>query len=320
MSRQAYRDEYPMTPPRERGTWRALALAIMMHALLFWLLWHGIHWQNSTPAGTEAELWTPDETVQQVQPTPPPAPPVVTPPPQPDDAEIALQQAKQKQEEAERQAALAEQARQQQLQQQLQQEAEQRLQQQREEQARQDALKAEQQKKLLAQQQQQQLAKQAEQAKEQQQKDEAKKAAEALKAKQLAEAQAKAKLDKQRQANLAALRGLAGTAPNGEGFTQAGTGSGAGGNGSAGYADKVRRKVLPNVTFGGAISDNPEAVVTVNCAPDGTVLSASISRPSNNPAWDAAVLRAVQLSSPMPRDVGGTAPHSFTITFKPKNG
>ncbi len=157
---------------------------------------------------------------------------------------------------------------------------------------------------------------QAEQAKEQQQKDEAKKAADELKAKQEAEA----KLDQQRQANLAALKGLAGTSANGEGFAQAGTGSGAGGNGSAGYADKVRRKVLPNVTFGGNLSDNPQAVVTVNCAPDGTVLSASISRPSSNPAWDAAVLRAVQLSSPMPRDVDGSAPHSFTITFRPKNG
>jgi len=309
MSRKAYRDEYPFTPPRERGMWRSLALAILMHGLLLLLLWHGINWHNNAPAGAEAELWTPEETVDQVQtpPPPPPATPVVAPP-QPDDAEIALQQAKQKQEEAQRQAELDEQARQQKLQQ----EAEQRLQQQREEQARQDALKAEQQKKLLAQQQQQKL----EQAKEQQQ-DEAKKAADALKAKQQAEAQAKAKLDKQRQANLAALKGLAGTAANGDGLAKAGTGNGSGGNDRNAYGDKIRRYVKQYVSFGGDKANTGWVVVNVNCAPDGTVLSAQVTSPSNNPAWDAAVMRAVQAASPLPRDTDGKALPRYTLRFNP---
>jgi len=311
--------DYPFEPPRERGTWRSLTLAVIMHGLLLALLLHGIDWQNSTPAGAEAELWTPDETVDQVQPTPtpPPTPQAVTPPPQNDDAEIALQEAKKRQEEAQRQADIAEQERQKLLQKQ----ADDRLQQERAAQAKLDQQKADQQKKLQqAQQQQQQQQVKDQQDKLQLDKDAAKKAAEqAAKAKQAAAAQAKAKLDQARQARLNALKGMAGSNPSGSGLAAAGTGTGSGGNGSAGYADKVRHKVLPNVTFGGSIDSNPETVVTVTCAPDGTVLDAHVSKPSSNPAWDSAVLNAVQVSSPMPRDKDGSAPHNFTITFKPKN-
>ena len=50
--------EYPLQPPRERGTGRAFVFALVMHALLGFFLYHGIQWQNSTPEGAEAELWT----------------------------------------------------------------------------------------------------------------------------------------------------------------------------------------------------------------------------------------------------------------------
>ena len=63
---------YPLRPPSERGTWRAFALAALMHVLLGFFLYHGIHWQNSTPAGAEAELWTEVPDVQTPRPVPPP--------------------------------------------------------------------------------------------------------------------------------------------------------------------------------------------------------------------------------------------------------
>jgi len=305
--------DYPFEPPRERGMWRSLALALVMHGLLLLLLLHGIDWQNSTPAGAEAELWTPDETVDQVQPTPAPqpTPPVVTPPPQQDDAEIALQQAKQRQEEAQRQADLAEQARQKQLQK----DAEVRLQQERAAQAKLDQQKAEQQKKLL-QEQQQQLKDQ--QTKAEQDKDAETKAAEqAAKAKQAAAAQAKAKLDQARLANLNALKGMAGKSPNGNGMAAAGTGTGSGGRGTTGYGDKIKRHVKQNISFGGERSGTNWVVVDVRCGPDGTVLSSDVTTPSNNPAWDASVLRAIQASSPFPPDTDGKVLPRFTLRFNP---
>ena len=58
MSRTAARTDRANRPigPRndERGTGRAFLLALFMHALLFALLFYGMRWQNSSPAGSEA--------------------------------------------------------------------------------------------------------------------------------------------------------------------------------------------------------------------------------------------------------------------------
>ena len=76
----------PIRPPRERERFPRAALAALMHLLLGWLLYHGINWQNNTPAGSEAELWTeiPDLSTPTPRPAPPPPAPVkVQPAPQP---------------------------------------------------------------------------------------------------------------------------------------------------------------------------------------------------------------------------------------------
>ena len=85
--------EYPLKPPHERGTGRAFALALVMHALLGLLLYHGIQWQNSTPAGEEAELWTevPDSAIPHPVAPPPPVPVAPAPPVRDEQADIALQ-------------------------------------------------------------------------------------------------------------------------------------------------------------------------------------------------------------------------------------
>jgi colicin import membrane protein len=336
------RAAYPARPPRERGTWRALALAVVMHMLLAAFLFFGIHWKNSSPTGSEAELWT-DTSV--VAPTPPapvaPAPVQPAPPPPPqEDAEIALQQAKRKQiEQQQKEAALlAEQQRQAQLRLQQQETARQKeLADQQAALAKQKAtrdaadkaaqaqaskqaqIEADKRQKQLEQK-QQQLAdeqKAAQQQKSDQAKADQQKAA---KAKQEADAKTKAAADQARRARLASLQGAAGSGETtGTGAGTTGSATGGGGNGSPGYADKVRQRVKPNITFSGAVDGNPAAVVSVSCAPDGTILSARISSSSGNQAWDEAVLRAVQASDPMPRDVDGKAPRSFQIRFKPKD-
>lgn len=121
MKQPSTRTAYPPQPPRERGTWRAFALAALMHVLLALFLYHGVQWQNSTPAGAEAELWT---AVPDTAAPPAIAPPVVTPPakvappPPPvrnEEADIALQQKKRQQEAAAREAQLEEQRREQRL-------------------------------------------------------------------------------------------------------------------------------------------------------------------------------------------------------------
>ncbi len=92
-----------------------------------------------------------------------------------------------------------------------------------------------------------------------------------------------------------------------------------GGKASPGYADRVRRRVQPNIAFTGDVEGNPSAVVTVSLASDGSLLSARLSKSSGDSAWDNAVLRAVERSDPLPRDESGKAPSNFTITFRPKD-
>ncbi|WP_133650345.1 cell envelope integrity protein TolA [Paraburkholderia flava] len=324
---------YPLQPPRERGTGRAIALAIVMHLLLGYFLYHGIQWQNSTPEGAEAELWTavPDTTLPQPVPTPPVrvAP---TPPVNDEEADIALQEKKRKQEEAARQAQLAEQQRQK-LQAQQEAEADAKRQQQLAAQqaaqlAQQKAADAKQkqqqadklrQQQLAEQQKQQQLEQQKEDQQKQAQADAKKKADadKAAKAKAQADVQAK-KLDQERRARLAQMQGLAGgEGSTGNGLAKSGTGSGSGGTAiSPGYADKVKRLVKQNLNYAGA-KDQITTLIAVRCSPTGTVLSATIVSSSGNAEWDEAAMRAVRRSDPMPRDVDGKTPPSFNIKLTP---
>ena len=326
--------EYPLQPPRERGTGRAFVFALAMHALLGFFLYHGIQWQNSTPEGAEAELWTevPDSAIPRVAP-PPPAPVAPAPPVPDEQADIALQEKKRKQQEAARQAQLAEQQRQQKLQ--AQQEAEAKRQQQLAEQAAQlaaqkaAAAKQKQQQQQAEKLKQQQLAEQQKQQLKEQQEEQQKQAEaeaqkkadaqKAAKAKAQAEAAAQAKkVDAERRARLAQMQGMAGPpGSTGNGLGKSGTGSGSGGNAaSPGYADKVRRVVRPNISWGGE-TEGLETVIAVRCSPTGTLLSATIAHSSGNSAWDDAALRAVQRSDPMPQDIDGKTPSSFRITLRP---
>jgi colicin import membrane protein len=337
MKRAAYR---PIRPPRERGTTRAFVFAVVMHALLAAFLYFGIHWKNSSPTGSEAELWSDVPDV-----TPPPPPPVAPaplqpapPPPPQEDADIALQEAKRKQQEQQQKdaALLAEQQKQAQLKLQQQEAARQKeLADQQaalaKQKAAQDAAtkaaqaEAAKQAQIEAQKKQQQLEqqKQQEQADQQKAQQEASAKAEAqkaAKAKAEADAKAKAAADQARHARLAALQGAAGEGETtGVGAGTTGSATVAGGNGSPGYAEKVRAKVKPEINFGGNVDDNKAAVVAVSCAPDGTVLSVRLVSSSGNDGWDAAVQRAVDAASPMPRDTDGKAPKSFQIRFRQRD-
>ncbi|MGF6295923.1 cell envelope integrity protein TolA [Paraburkholderia youngii] len=339
--------EYPLQPPRERGTGRAFLFALVMHALLGFFLYHGIQWQNSTPEGEQAELWTevPDSAIPHPVVTPPPAPVAPAPPVRDEQADIALQERKRQQQEAARAAQLAEQQRQLKLKEQQEAEAkrqqqlaaeqaaqlaaqkaaklkQQQAQQQQQQQQQAEKLKQQQ---LAEQQKQQQLKEQQEQQQKQaqaeaQKKAEAEKAAKA-KAQTEAAAQAKKQLDADRRARLAQMQGLAGgvggSSSSSNGLGKSGTGSGSGGTAaSPGYADKVRRLVLQHVNWGGE-TEGLETVIAVRCSPDGNQLSANITHSSGNAAWDAAALRAVKASDPMPRDVNGKTPDYFTITLRP---
>ena len=83
------------------------------------------------------------------------------------------------------------------------------------------------------------------------------------------------------------------------------------------YAERIRRRVRPNILPVDPVDGNPVAVVKLNLAPDGTVRSMELVKPSGNAIWDAAVLRAVERSEPFPAADNGKVPPALSLTFRP---
>ena len=300
------RDPFMPSPPKGRGP--ALALALIAHALLIAALAFGVHWRNSEPTTMAAELWSavPQaaapravEPVPAAVPTPRPeprkpepverrtepaaAPQAATRP----DPQIAIEQAR-------REAARRDKAERD--------EAERERQQAREDQAR-KALKAD---KLKAD------ALKLEREKAEREKDREK----AQRAEKVDAAQQEAI----RTANLKRLQGLANAnnaANNAATGAATDTGSAARSSGpSASYAGRIMARIKPNIVFGDTPDGNPMATVEVKLAPDGTIVAKRLVKSSGVKSWDEAVLRAIERTEILPRDIDGRVPPPFQIDFR----
>jgi colicin import membrane protein len=287
-------------PPKQRGAWLALTLALIMHIALFAFLWIGVRWQNETPLVVEAEIWDPKirEAAPQPQPEPePPKPvpvpePVVKPPPPPPKVEepvvakpdIALEKEKKRKEQEQKDKEQKEQL----------------------------AKEKEQQKKLEQQQKDkdQKLAKQKAD-------DEAKKKAEADKLaddKRRKQTDADKKAADQRKADdLQRVRSQAG-----------GTGDAAksqGPRGSPGYQQKIGAIIKQHTTFRlpDDLVGNPAVEYDVQLLPDGSVNGIRLIKSSNVTGFDDAVKDAINKSSPFPKDTDGTVPSVLHVSHKPKD-
>jgi colicin import membrane protein len=188
--------------------------------------------------------------------------------------------------------------------------------------------KEEERKDRLEQEKKERLQKEKEKEKEQREKQLAEqKKAEQDKQKKLAEdkrksdeAKRKAEADdkqlaKLREDNLRRIQGMAGAAG---GETATGKDKDTRGP-SGGYGGKVAAKVKPNIVYPDAISGNPRAEVEVRLSPDGTIVGKRLVQSSGNKAWDDAVLRALDKTETLPRDVDGRVPPSLTIGFRPQD-
>ena len=299
-------DRPEFAPPPQRGTGRALVLALIAHGLLIAALTWGVRWRSDADEGAvDAELWS--STVQQAAPrlsapeapTPAPAPPPPAPTPPPPPAakapepapapkapDIALEREKKLKEQKEQKERELEQ---QQQQKKKELEAKQRA----EDEAQR---KKEQQQKLADQKKQQEAeAKQAE----------AKKAEAAAK-------QAAA----DRAATLKRMQGLAGASGADDSKGTALRSSGP----SSGYAGRIAAAVRPNITFPDAdtVNGNPAAEFEVNLAPDGTIVGVKLTRSSGLPAWDEAAERGLRKTDKLPRDTDGRIFPSLIVSLRPK--
>jgi colicin import membrane protein len=326
----------PYTVPPEPNRWPAIGLAVGMHAMLLAFLWIGVSWQNNTPVAVEAEVW--DVTTQTAAPPPPPPAPEPEPEPQPEpppapaprvaepppvaepappkQPDIALEREKKRKEELKKHQA--------------------------EEQERQERERelAEKKEKALAEKKERELAEKKERELEQQraekkekarleaEKKEAEKKDAEKKKKEEAEKKKKEEAAKKKQAaeeerKLAALRG-----------DEMRRITGAAGNGSSGTAEKstapridkgytaaITAKIKGNTSYGGSLDEpgNPTAVFRVEQLPTGEIVSVRKIKSSGIPAFDDAVEKGINKSSPLPKKKDGTVERSLEINFHMKD-
>jgi colicin import membrane protein len=281
-----------LMPRRPEATGRGVGLSLLVHAGLIIAIAFGVSWRSRTPEAQQAELWAavpqvaapravePEPAIEP-KPLPPPVakpvPRVETPPPAPiPDAQIAIEKARV--EKARKEQAAAE----------------------REAQRR----KAEAERLAAEKLRQQQLERQKEIAK---QKD-----LEAQKKQQAAEERQAQQREADRRKNIERMLGQAGA--SGErgatGTAQQGAGP------SANYAGRIVARVRPNIVFADEVAGNPTAEVEVRAAADGTILGRKLVRSSGVTAYDNAVLRAIDKTEVLPRDVDGRVPPSLLLVFR----
>ncbi len=117
-----------------------------------------------------------------------------------------------------------------------------------------------------------------------------------------------------REANLKKMMAQAGVSDD-----PAATGNAARSSGpSAGYAGRIKARIKPNIVLTGNVSGNPLATVEVRLAPDGTIVSRKLTKSSGSPTWDETVLRAIDKTEVLPRDIDGRVPSSMSIDFRPQ--
>lgn len=133
-----------------------------------------------------------------------------------------------------------------------------------------------------------------------------------------AQIKANAEADKRREANIASLRGMA--AKDGGTGGSVGSGVGGGGNAPPGWSDKVIKKVRANITFNAdSFKGNKQTVIQVRLAPDGAILSRTMTSSSGDNAWDQAVLSAIDATQSLPKDDDGKLPTlTPELKLKPK--
>jgi colicin import membrane protein len=278
----------PLMPHRPKGMGKGFALAILAHVLLLLAIAFGVNWRAHEPAGIEAELWSavPQAAAPRAaapEPQQPQPPQRVQPPPPPPKVETPPPKPA-----PDPQIAI--------------------------EKAKREEAKKLEAKRLQEEQEQREKAKREQEQREQQQRAELEKQQQA-KEEQERKKQAAAEAAKQAAARADYLKRMQGLAGATGGDTSTGTALKSSGPSSS-YAGRIMARIKPNIVFTDTVDGNPTATVEVKLAPDGTIVGKRLLQSSGVKAWDEAVLRAIERTEVLPRDVDGRVPPPFPIVFR----
>ena len=278
------RFEFQPLQPRQ-GLLRSYGLALLVHGLLLAALTWGVSWRRSdTSLSVEAELWAavPQQAAPKlVEPEPQPEQPA-PPPPAPHKAADPGPS-----------------------------EAEIALQREREREAKEKAEQERREKQRLERERQEKLERERLEREKKLAEEKRKKELEA-KRKEQQEAELREKL---RQENIKRMAGLANATgkPTDKGDAVRSAGP------SSGYAGRIRARIKPNIVFPEELASNPMAEVEVRTSPDGTIVGRKLLKSSGYKNWDEAVLKAIDKTETLPRDVDGLVPPVLVISFRPKD-
>ncbi len=285
----------PRKPARVTGRWPAFALAVAIHVAFIAVLVISVRWKNRPPEAVTAELYAPPpRRPPPAPPAPPPAPvpaPQPKPEPPPEPAKVAepvppppkaAPRPDAKVEKPDPHAVeIARKAKQE----------EERQKKEAAESERKDREKREAEKRDA----------------ERKKQDEERRLAEA-RDRQAREAQAlKAQAEREK-----AARDAQQEADQGRGPARA--------RAEADYIRRIQSKVKGNVKLPPDLAGNPEAVFDVVQLPTGEIIDVVLRKSSGVRAYDEAVQRAIQKSSPLPRpDRAELFQRTLTLKFRPQD-
>ena len=81
------------------------------------------------------------------------------------------------------------------------------------------------------------------------------------------------------------------------------------------YAARLVRTIRSNLLLKEDVPGNPVAEVEIVLAPDGSITGRRLLKSSGAPAWDAAVLQAVDRAGRLPLDVDGRIPPRIILDY-----
>ena len=129
---------------------------------------------------------------------------------------------------------------------------------------------------------------------------------------------AEAKITKQREENLKRMLGQASNSASGTSDTHSSTAAFDAAP-SRSYAARLVAHIKPNIVFTDSLSGNPSAEVEVRVAASGSIIARRLQKSSGVKEWDEAVLRAIDRTGALPRDVDGRVPPVLIIGFRPND-
>lgn len=278
---QATADSLAFAPPPEPAAVRGFVLAVIAHLLLLIALSGLITWQSDDQSSpVQAELWSSIPREAAPAPPPPTSPqPKVQVQPQPKEVQPAPPPVA-------KQPDIA---------------------------VEREKKKREEEAKRRAEDEQRRKQLEAQKRKLEEQKVADEKARKEEVAKQQKEKQRLEQIRKDQIARMQALAAGSGS-PMSQGTAQQSTGP------SASYASRLAGIFKRNMHFPvDGIAGNPKVQVKVRVAPGGIILGVQVTTPSGNPAWDDAVVRAIENTPRIPPDEHGKWITEFPLIWGPKD-